>query len=160
LQASNDQELFLTEEKMGAMRQQLWRSCVRGRGEQAKKTNKANVGWTGQAAGRVPQRRGRYGHGRRPGLRGRPGRAGPHQHGSILQKIHPTRGSRWLCHRQGKFLGVRNINFFHPGIVFWLHYRPRAQISNHRRALVTIVNFGEIFVFGLWTPKEQNFSFV
>ncbi len=30
-----------------------------------------------------------------------------------------------------------------------LYYRPRAQISNHRRAIVTIVNFGEIFVFGL-----------
>jgi hypothetical protein len=98
----------------------------------AKKTNKANVGWTGHA------RRGRYGHGRRPGLRGRPGRDPTSMEVSTKRFTRPA--DPVGCHGQGKFLGVRNINFFHPGIVFWLHYRPRAQISNHGRALVTIVN--------------------
>ncbi|CAK9206293.1 unnamed protein product [Sphagnum troendelagicum] len=75
-----------------------------------------NVGWTGHAAGRVQQRRGRYGHRRRAGLRGRPGRDPASMEVSSKRFTRPA--DPVGCHRQGKFLGVRNINFFQPGIVF------------------------------------------
>ncbi len=115
--------------------------------EESKRGRRTRQTWGGRgtSAGRVQQRRGRYGHGRRPGLRGRPGRAGTPPAWKYPPKDSPDPRIPLAVTDRVNFWVSEISTFFTLG----LFYRPQAQISNHRRALVTIVNLGEIFVFGL-----------
>jgi hypothetical protein len=129
------------------MGRQLWRSCVRRRGEQAKKTNKANVGRPGPTTARALRARTKA---RASGPAG-PGRDPTSM--EVSAKIFTQPADPVGCVTDRVNFWVSEISTF---FTLGLHYRPRAQISNHRRSLLTIVNFREIFVFGIWTPKNKN----